>query len=377
MSEQMRVGFPGYRGMVGNALMESMKVEGDFNNGLEPVFLSTSGSQIGQEVQVIEGQTHVVGDAEDLATLSNLDAIVTCQGSDYTSKVHGDLRRGGWNGYWIDAASYLRDSENATLVLDPVNRLQIESDIDRGVKDFPGVNCSTAMLALGAAGLFKAGLVESINLVTEQAISGAGARKLTRALNQIASVHIEIGEFLKRDAEPLEIAAVALKHLRTPQFTADEKLGQAILANMQPWIGEDDGTGHTSEERKAFKEINKLFEPEEPIPIDCTCTRIDTLRSHAIIPTITLKQDVPLDEIEDMMASAHPWIKLVPNTAEASLGDLTPVDVSETLDIAVGRLRKATRNPRELQAVIVGDQLLWGAAEPLRRTLGIVMECLL
>lgn len=369
----MRVGFPGYRGMVGSVLMERMQAEDDFARlGIEPVFLSTS--QAGEEA-TINGQTHTLGDAHDLSTLQGLDAIVSCQGSEYTRRVHGELRAKDWNGYWIDASSELRMADSSVLLLDPVNGEQIETALSNGVKDLIGANCTIGLHLMGLVGLFRSGLVEWANPNTMQAVSGAGSKYVLELMKQMRDVTDSVtgGLDLKHPAAVLTgldrvPEALRSKALETHMF------GAPIVANMLPWIDREAGNGQSREEWKAEAEINKILgtSGDQHVTVDGTCTRISAFRSHSQVVHLKLRQDVPLDEVEDMIGSAHEWVKIVPNTREATLERLTPVAVSGTLDVAVGRLRKLSIGPQHLNVVVVGDQLLWGAAEPLRRALAMV-----
>lgn len=371
MSEN-RVGFVGWRGMVGSVLRERMVAESDFD-GFEPVFLSTS--QAGQSGPTINGETYTLADAYDLTALAGLKAVVTCQGSDYTRQVHDKLRDSGWDGYWIDAASELRMRDSSVLVLDPVNRQQIDKALDNGIKDLIGPNCAGALQLMGLGGLFKHDVIEWANPNTYQAVSGAGARHVTELLKQMRGISEATADIPDDDSAAtltrLDRIADTLRSSELPT----EYFGHPIAGNVLPWIDKEVTGGQSREEQKAGAEINKILGTStRPIPIDGLCVRVGSFRSHAQAVTMKLKRDIPLDEIQDMISSAHDWAKVIPNGREATLEQLTPVAVSGTLDVAVGRIRKLSMGPEYLTAFVVGDQLLWGAAEPLRRALKIVLD---
>ena len=377
---ESRVGFVGLqRGIVGSVYLERSLAENDFERlDIEPVFLSTS--EAGQPGPTINGENYTLADAYDLDALRSLDAIVTCQGDDYTQRMHSDLRDSGYDGVWIDAASELRGEDSAALVSDVVNRQQIEKALDDGCRDLVGPNCSSNIMFMGAAGLFTSGLVERVTFTALQAVSGDGTQAVFEQLEQNRSLSKAMGPVLEKAAEGsinvLEVMREANEHLGSPDLETD-RFGHAIVANPLAWIGKAAEWGQTTEEKKAEPEINKLLGTAASgrlITIDGTCVRVDSLRSHAMAVHFELNRDVPLLDIEDMVANAHEFVNWVPNYREETLGLVTPVTVSETLDIAIGRVRKLSHGPKYLGAYIVGDQLLWGAAEPLRRTLGIVME---
>jgi len=366
-----RVGFIGYRGMVGSVLMERLRAEDDFA-GIEPVFLSTS--QPGTAGPVINGQTTKLSDAYNIDTLGKLDVIVSCQGSDYTKRIHNDLRNSGWNGYWIDASSELRMADSSVLLLDPINSEQIDKALDSGVKDLIGANCTVNIMLMGLAGLFKNDVVEWAQPNTYQAVSGAGARHVIELLQQMRALGLATADML--DDPSVSLASIdkrACEELRSPDLPT-KYFGYPIAGNILPWIDKETQDGRSREEWKAGAEINKILGTKQAIPVDGTCVRVGSLRSHAQAVTIKLKQDMPLDEIEDMIRSANEWVHIVPNNREATLSQLTPVAISGTLKIAVGRVRKLSLGPDYLSAFVVGDQLLWGAAEPLRRALNIVIN---
>lgn len=369
--KRLRVGFIGYRGMVGSILMERLKTEGDFDN-IEAVFFSTS--QAGNPGPDIGGKPTTLNDAYDINSLEQLDTIVTCQGSDYTRKVHGSLRDKGWQGYWIDASSELRMKDSSVLLLDPVNRDQIDKALDSGTKDLIGANCTVSVMLMGLSGLFKNGVVEWAQPDTYQAVSGAGAKHVIELLQQMRVLGLATASMLDNPSSSLaSIDKRVSQELSSPDFPT-EYFGQPIAANILPWIDSEVENGQSREEWKAGAETNKLLGTTQPIPIDGTCVRVGSLRSHAQAVTIKLKQDIPLRELEDMVISANEWVRLIPNNREATLARLTPVAISGTLDVAVGRLRKLSIGPQYLSVFVVGDQLLWGAAEPLRRALKIVID---
>ena len=377
---ESRVGFVGLqRGIVGSVYLERSLAENDFERlGIEPVFLSTS--EAGRPGPTINGENHTLADAYDLDTLKELDAIVTCQGDDYTKQVHGPLRDNGYGGVWIDAASELRGEDSSVLVSDAINGHRIGTAYDEGVRDFIGPNCSSNILAMGGAGLLMSGLVERVTFSTDQAASGQGAEAVMENLRQGQSLAKNLRRdpniYFRESFNALRLMREATELLRSPDLDT-KQFGQAIVANALACIGEVTEDGQTTEEKKAQPEINKMLGTEgtdEFITIDGTCTRIDSLRSHAIDAYFELKEDVPLSDIEQMISGANPWVKLVPNTAEATLAQLTPLAVTDTLDIAVGRVRKLSHGPKHVGTRIVGDQLLWGAAESPRRALGIVIE---
>lgn len=366
-----RVGFVGWRGMVGSVLLQRMIEEEDFALIDEPIFYTTSqsgqpGPDIGREIQSLQ-------DAHDLDSLANMDAIITCQGGDYTTAVHAELRRQGWDGYWIDAASTLRMSADATIILDPVNLPVIEQGLAAGQKDFIDGNCTVSLMMMALDGLLNADLVEWISVATYQAISGGGARQMRELIEQMGVVNEVAKDLL---AEPtssiLDIDQTVINTIRSPQLPATE-IGAPLAGNLLPWIDQDLDSGISREEWKGAVETNKILGREaKPIPIESTCVRIGTLRCHSQAFTIKLNSDLPLDEIEQILEQGNDWVTRVENTREASLTKLTPACVSGTLNIPIGRIRKLNLGAQYISAFTVGDQLLWGAAEPLRRMLGIL-----
>lgn len=369
------VGFIGWRGMVGSVLMHRMREENDFA-GINPVFFSTS--NVGGQAPDWAGGSKLQ-DAHDIDTLKKLPIIVTTQGGDYTTAVHDKLRAAGWDGYWIDAASTLRMKPNAVIVLDPVNRSVIDAALARGTKDFVGGNCTVSCMLMGLAGLFHAGLIEWMTSMTYQAASGGGAQHMRELLNQFGLLNGAVADKLADPASAiLDIDKGVLDLQRSGDLPVDN-FGVPLAGNLIAWIDKDLGNGMSREEWKAESETNKILGRgegfEDPaIPIDGLCVRIGAMRCHSQALTIKLTQDVPLDEIADIIDQGTDWAKVIPNSREETMADLSPVAVTGTLDIPVGRLRKMSMGPTYLSAFTVGDQLLWGAAEPLRRMLNILLE---
>jgi len=369
------VGFVGWRGMVGSVLMQRMRDENDFSL-IEPVFFSTSNA--GGKAPAWADGAGPLKDAYDIESLRKLPIIVTAQGGDYTSAVYGKLREAGWQGIWIDAASTLRMADDAIIVLDPVNRAVIDAALARGVRNFIGGNCTVSCMLMGLAGLFHHDLVEWMTSMTYQAASGGGAQHMRELLVQFGLINDAVRPLLDDPASAiLEIDRGVL----AKQNAADlprEHFGVPLAGNLIPWIDKDLGNGVSREEWKAEAETNKILGRGPAFgtpatPVDGLCVRIGAMRCHSQALTIKLKRDVPLDEIADMIAGGTQWAKVVPNSREASMQQLTPVAVTGTLDIPVGRLRKMSMGPQYLSAFTVGDQLLWGAAEPLRRMLRIAL----
>ena len=361
--------------MVGSVLMQRMREENDFA-GLEPVFFSTSNVG-GRAPDWAGGGT--LHDAYDIDALKKLPIIVTTQGGDYTTAVHDKLRTAGWRGYWIDAASTLRMEPDAVIVLDPVNRAVIDAALSKGTKDFVGGNCTVSCMLMGLAGLFHAGLVEWMTSMTYQAASGGGAQHMRELLNQFGLLNAHVAQKLADPASAiLEIDRSVLELQRSGNLPVDH-FGVPLAGNLIPWIDKDLGNGVSREEWKAGVETNKILGRGEgfdhpAVPIDGLCVRIGAMRCHSQALTIKLTKDVPLDEVTDIIAQGTAWAKVIPNSREATMEQLSPVAVTGTLDIPVGRLRKMSMGPTYLSAFTVGDQLLWGAAEPLRRMLNILLE---
>ncbi|SHO55997.1 aspartate-semialdehyde dehydrogenase [Vibrio quintilis] len=368
----MRVGFVGWRGMVGSVLMQRMVEEGDFNY-LEPVFYSTS--QVGIAAPDFGKDAGLLQDAFDIDSLKQLDAIVTCQGGDYTGKVYPALRDAGWKGYWIDAASTLRMASDSIITLDPVNLTQIQQNIHSGTKTFVGGNCTVSLMLMALGGLFEKGLVEWMSAMTYQAASGAGAKNMRELISQMGVINDSVSSELANPASSiLDIDRKVAETIRSSSFPADQ-FGVPLAGSLIPWIDVKRDNGQSKEEWKAGVEANKILGTQDsPVPIDGTCVRIGSMRCHSQALTIKLKQDVPLDEIEEIIASHNDWVKVIPNERDITAQELTPTKITGTLSVPVGRLRKMAMGNDFLNAFTVGDQLLWGAAEPLRRTLRIILD---
>ena len=368
-----KVGFVGWRGMVGSVLMDRMREENDFALIDEPVFFTTS--QTGQPGPDVGKPVAVLQDATDIAALSQMDAIVTCQGGDYTKQVFAGLRKAGWQGYWIDAASALRMDKDAVIILDPVNLPVIQRALADGRKDFIGGNCTVSLMLMALGGLFNADLVEWATSMTYQAASGAGAKNMRELLGQMGVLQHSVSDLLADPASAiLDIDRKVTQTLRGAEYPT-ENFGVPLAGSLIPWIDVALENGQSKEEWKGFAETNKILgRSANPVPIDGTCVRIGAMRCHSQALTIKLKKDVPIDEIEQMLDEANPWSKVVPNNRAASIRDLTPASVTGTLTVPVGRLRKMNLGNEFLNAFTVGDQLLWGAAEPLRRMLRILLE---
>ncbi len=367
------VGFIGWRGMVGSVLMERMREERDFD-AIEPVFFTTS--NVGAPGPVVGGKpAQPLKDANDIKELAKHEILVTCQGGDYTNAVYPKLRAAGWTGYWIDAASALRMKDHAVIILDPVNRAVIDKALAAGVKDYIGGNCTVSLMLMAIDGLLKADLVEWVSAMTYQAASGAGAQNMRELLQQMGEVHFAAKSLLEDPASAiLEIDREVAGTLRDESFPT-EHFGVPLAGSLLPWIDKDLGNGQSREEWKGHAETNKILGREaKPVDVDGLCVRVGAMRCHSQGLTIKLKRDVPLAEIENLLAHANPWAKVVPNRREETLKRLTPVAVTGTLDVPIGRLRKLRMGGEYLSAFTVGDQLLWGAAEPLRRMLGILLK---
>ena len=371
------VGLVGWRGMVGSVLMQRMQEEGDFAH-IEPVFFSTSNA--GGKAPAMAKNETTLKDANDIDALKKCDIIITCQGGDYTTDVFPRLRTAGWNGYWIDAASTLRMNDDAVIVLDPVNLGVIKTALDKGVKNYVGGNCTVSCMLMGLGGLFQHDLVDWMTSMTYQAASGGGAQHMRELLTQFGSINAEVKSLLDNPASAiLEIDRKVLAKQHSMSADEIKQFGAPLAGNLIPWIDKDLGDGMSREEWKGGAETNKILGKGEAfgskaIPVDGLCVRIGAMRCHSQALTIKLKNDVPLDEINDIIAQNNQWVKVVPNNREASMKDLTPAAVTGSLTIPVGRLRKMQMGGEYLSAFTVGDQLLWGAAEPLRRMLRIVLE---
>jgi aspartate-semialdehyde dehydrogenase len=366
------VGFIGWRGMVGSVLMERMREERDFDL-IDPVFFTTSnvggtGPSIGKPVPPLK-------DANDIGELKKHEVLITCQGGDYTKSVYPRLRAAGWDGIWIDAASALRMEKDAVIVLDPVNKPVIDKAIAAGVKNYIGGNCTVSLMLMAIDGLLKADLVEWVSAMTYQAASGAGAQNMRELLQQMGEVHFAAKGLLDDPASAiLEIDREVAGILRDEGFPT-EHFGVPLAGSLLPWIDSDLGNGQSREEWKGHAETNKILGREaRPVAVDGLCVRIGAMRCHSQGLTLKLKRDLPIDEIESILAKANAWVKVIPNRREETLKRLTPVAVTGTLDVPIGRLRKMKMGPEYVSAFTVGDQLLWGAAEPLRRMLRILLK---
>jgi aspartate-semialdehyde dehydrogenase len=357
--------------MVGSVLMERMRAEGDFAL-IEPVFFSTS--QVGGAAPDVGKQVPALQDAFDIEALKQLDLIISCQGGDYTTEVHPKLRKAGFKGYWIDAASTLRMHEQAVIVLDPVNLDVMKAGLKAGLKDYIGGNCTVSLMLMGLAGLFREGWVEWVSSMTYQAASGAGAKNMRELLTQMRSLVEAAGSELDQPAsEILDIERRVTAAMRGGEIPTTE-FGAPLAGSLLAWIDKAVDGGATREEWKGFAEANKILGTKRPIPIDGLCVRIGALRCHSQALTIKLTKDVPLADIEAAIRGSNPWARVVENTKEATVRALTPTAVTGKLEVPVGRLHKLRMGPEYLGAFTVGDQLLWGAAEPLRRTLRIILE---
>ncbi|CAI0909453.1 Aspartate-semialdehyde dehydrogenase [Serratia entomophila] len=364
------VGFIGWRGMVGSVLMQRMTEERDFD-AIRPVFFSTS--QHGSAAPAFGGQQGLLQDAYDVDALSALDIIITCQGGDYTNEVYPKLRESGWQGYWIDAASSLRMQDDAIIILDPVNRAVIQQGLDNGIKTFVGGNCTVSLMLMSLGGLFANDLVEWASVATYQAASGGGARHMRELLTQMGMLHADVAKELQDPASAiLEIERKVTAATRSGKLPTDN-FGVPLAGSLIPWIDKQLDNGQSREEWKGQAETNKILNTSGVIPVDGLCVRVGALRCHSQAFTLKLKKDVPLPEIEQMLATHNDWVRVIPNDRELTMRELTPAAVTGTLNTPVGRLRKLNMGPEYLSAFTVGDQLLWGAAEPLRRMLRILL----
>jgi len=367
----MRVGFVGWRGMVGSVLMQRMLAEKDFDH-IDPVFFSTSSA--GGKGPAIGKPAPPLRDAGDVNAFDGLDAIVTCQGGEWTKPMYRKLRERGWDGYFIDAASTLRMAADAVIILDPVNREVIDDALKRGVKNYIGGNCTVSLMMMAIAGLLKRDLVEWMTCMTYQSASGAGAQNMRELLQQMGEAHLAAKNLLDDPASSiLDIDREVAGILRDDRFPT-EHFGVPLAGSLIPWIAEDMDNGVSREEWKAGAETNKILGREKrPIPVESICVRIGAMRCHSQAMTIKLRRDLPLAEIEAIIGGANEWVRVIPNTREASMRELTPAAVTGTLQIPIGRLRRLSMGGEYLGAFTVGDQLLWGAAEPLRRMLRILL----
>ena len=364
------VGFIGWRGMVGSVLMQRMTEERDFD-AIRPVFFSTS--QHGSAAPAFGGQQGTLQDAYDIDALSALDIIITCQGGDYTNEVYPKLRASGWQGYWIDAASSLRMQDDAIIILDPVNHAVIQQGLDNGIKTFVGGNCTVSLMLMSLGGLFANDLVEWASVATYQAASGGGARHMRELLTQMGMLHADVAKELQDPASAiLDIERKVTEATRSGKLPTDN-FGVPLAGSLIPWIDKQLDNGQSREEWKGQAETNKILNTGSVIPVDGLCVRVGALRCHSQAFTLKLKKDVSLPEIEQMLATHNDWVRVIPNDRELTMRELTPAAVTGTLNTPVGRLRKLNMGPEYLSAFTVGDQLLWGAAEPLRRMLLIAV----
>ncbi len=369
----MKVGIVGWRGMVGSVLLQRMQQENDFEL-IEPTLFSTS--QAGQSGPVIGTRATVLEDAHNREVLATMDAIITCQGSDYTRDLHTLLREGGWNGYWVDAASALRTESTSTIVLDPVNRSVIDDALDQGKRDFIGGNCTVSLMMMSLAGLFRNDMIEWVSAMTYQAASGAGARGMRELVSQMGQLESSVADLLTgSDSSILDIDSMVTETMRGKSFDTQE-WSVPLAGSLIPWIDADLNNGQSREEWKAEVETNKILgrTEENKIPVDGICVRIGAMRCHSQALTIKLRDDFELQEIERILNAGNDWVDVIPNKKEETMTRLSPAAVSGTLLTPVGRLRKLNLGPGYLSAFTVGDQLLWGAAEPLRRMLRILLE---
>ncbi len=367
----MRVGFVGWRGMVGSVLMQRMLEENDFAVINEPVFFTTS--NVGGAAPNVGRDVPPLKDARNIDELKAMDAIVTCQGGDYTAEVYGKLRAAGWAGYWIDAASSLRMEDNAVIVLDPVNRNVIDAALAKGVKDYIGGNCTNSIMLMGMGGLFREGLVEWVSSMTYQAASGGGANHMRELLKGMGVVHAAVADELATPSSAiLDIDRKVAASIREDVPT--EFFGAPLAGGLIPWIDKQLDNGQSKEEWKGQAEVNKILGTDSTIPVDGLCVRIGAMRCHSLALTVKLKKDLPLEEIEAIIKSGNDWVQWVPNNREISVKELTPASITGGLQIGVGRVRKLNMGGEYLSAFVIGDQLLWGAAEPLRRMLRILIE---
>lgn len=363
------VGFIGWRGMVGSVLMQRMIEERDFD-GINPIFFSTS--QVGQSAPSFAGKSGVLQDANDIDVLKALDIIVTCQGGDYTTDIYDKLRATGWQGYWIDAASTLRMKDDALIILDPVNRANIDAALNKGVKTFVGGNCTVSLMLMSLGGLFAENLIDWVSVSTYQAASGGGARHMRELLTQMGMLHADVAKELENPhSSILDMERKVTAKMRDGSLPTDN-FGVPLAGSLIPWIDKQLDNGQSREEWKGQAETNKILGTSSVIPVDGLCIRVGALRCHSQSFTLKLKKDISVPEIEKLLAAHNDWVKVVPNDRELSMRELTPAAVTGTLSTPVGRLRKLNMGKEFLSAFTVGDQLLWGAAEPLRRMLKIL-----
>jgi aspartate-semialdehyde dehydrogenase len=365
-----KVGMVGWRGMVGSVLMQRMRDENDFAT-IEPVFFTTS--QVGLASPEIGKPTDTLKDAFAIEELARMDIIMTCQGGDYTNEIYPKLRAAGWDGYWIDAASSLRMKDDSIIILDPVNKEVIKQGLTDGIKTYVGGNCTVSLLLIALGGLFEQDLIEWVTPHTYQAASGAGARNMRELINQMGSIHNVVANKLTDPASAiLEIDQQVAEHLRSDALPTAQ-FGAALAGSLIPWIDVPMPSGQSKEEWKAQVEANKILgRSEKQVPIDGLCVRIGAMRCHSQAITMKLKKDISVTEIEAILGAHNEWVKVIPNERDITIRELSPAKVTGTLNVPIGRIRKLAMGPEYVSAFTVGDQLLWGAAEPLRRMLNIL-----
>jgi aspartate-semialdehyde dehydrogenase len=363
------VGIIGWRGMVGSVLLSRMLEENDFAK-IKAIFFSTT--QAGHEFPIKNITSCAIQNANDIKKLAELEIIISCQGGDYTKQIYPQLRKVGWQGFWIDAASTLRMDQDSIIILDPVNRHIIDQALNKGIKNFIGGNCTVSLMLMALNGLFKANLVEWLTSMTYQAASGAGAKHVTELLKQISTLGHATHSLLENNATALQLDQCVNETLHNNSFPV-ENFGAPLAASLLPWIDSAVEHGQTREEWKGMTETNKILQTTSPIFVDGICVRVSVIRCHSQALTIKLTKNISLSEIETLLANANPWVKIVANNKEDTLKNLTPTAVSGSLSIAVGRIRKLALGENYLSIFTVGDQLLWGAAEPLRRMLNILL----
>ena len=364
-----KVGLVGWRGMVGSVLMDRMQAEGDFEL-ISPQFFTTS--NVGGAAPSFAKSSGTLLDANSIEALSLMDIIISCQGGDYTTEIYPKLRASGWNGYWIDAASTLRMKDDAVIVLDPVNRNVIDKALDKGVKNFIGGNCTNSILLMGVGGLFRENLVEWVSSMTYQAASGGGANHMRELLKGMGVVNGAVADELATPSSAiLDIDRKVAQAIRNDVPT--EFFGAPLAGGLIPWIDAQLDNGQSKEEWKGQAEVNKILGNDKPIPVDGLCVRIGAMRCHSLALTLKLKRDLPLAEIESIIKSGNDWVKWVPNDRAITVKELTPASITGELQVGVGRVRKLNLGPEYVSAFVIGDQLLWGAAEPLRRMLRILL----
>ncbi len=369
------IGIVGWRGMVGSVLLDRMLIEKDFD-GLRTTFFSTSqAGNVAPDCGQTQGEvTPLIEDAHNIEALARLPLLISAQGGEYTQEMHPRLRAAGWKGFWIDAASSLRMDKNAVIVLDPVNQPVMQAAVAAGVKDFVGGNCTVSLMLMALSGLYRAGLIEWISAMTYQAASGAGAQYMRELLEQMGAVYAVASPIMANPAASiLEVDRAVASAMRSASFPTAQ-FGVPLAGSLIPWIDKDLGNGQSREEWKAGAEANKILgTTDQPIPVESICVRVGAMRCHSQALTIKLRRNIPLPEIEQLIAGGNEWVRVVPNDRESSIGELSPSAVTGRLHIPIGRLRKLAMGPEYLSAFTVGDQLLWGAAEPLRRTLRFLL----